>query len=94
MHLLGEWSTHPARGCRRVLGEVRYGPDKGETLHLPHAAADGVADLMRRYLRVFLYPTPPQATPSFGECRFCELSSGRCPNAVLDEPETVTVGWF
>jgi hypothetical protein len=26
MYLLSEWSTHPARGCRRMLGEVRYQP--------------------------------------------------------------------
>ncbi len=94
MHLLGEWSTHPARGCRRILGEVRYYPDKGETLHLPHAAADGVAALMKRYMQVFLSPAPPVATPGFQECRFCELAGGVCLDAVDEESGTVSVGWF
>jgi hypothetical protein len=93
MHLLGEWSTHPARGCGRILGEVRYKPDRGEILYLPHAAADGVADLMKRYMQVFLSPAPPLATPSFQECRFCELAGGVCLDAVQEEPEAV-VGWF
>ncbi len=53
MYLLSEWSTHPAKECRRVLGEVRYQPDRG----VPHAADDGVADLIRRYAGVSLpYP--------------------------------------
>ncbi len=94
MYLLGEFSTHPARGCRRILGEVRYKPDRGETLHLPHAAAAGVAGLMRRYMRVFLSPAPPLATPSFQECRFCELAGGVCMDAVEEEPEAVAVVWF
>jgi predicted RecB family nuclease len=93
MYLLSEWSTHPARGCRRMLGEVRYHPDRGETLYLPHAAADGVADLMKRYMKVFLAPAPPLASPSFTECRFCELAGGVCLDAVEEEPEAV-VGWF
>jgi len=94
MYLLSEWSTHPARECRRILGEVRYKPDRGEPLRLPHAAADGVADLMRRYMQVFLSPVPPLATPSFQECRFCELAGGVCMDAVTKEPEAVVVGWF
>jgi RecB family exonuclease len=53
MYLLSEWSMHPARACRRVLGEVRYQPDRGDTLYLPHAAADGVAELMKRYMGGF-----------------------------------------
>lgn len=89
MYLLGKFSTHPARGCRRILGEVRYKPDRGETLHLPHAAADGVADLMKRYMGVFLSPVPPVATPSFQECRFCELAGSVCLDAVEAEPEVV-----
>jgi CRISPR/Cas system-associated exonuclease Cas4 (RecB family) len=89
MYLLSEWSTHPARGCQRILGEVRYKPDRGDTLHLPHAAADGVADLMKRYLRVFLSPAPPMATPSFQECRFCELAGGVCIDSVEEEPGAV-----
>lgn len=93
MYLLSEWSTHPARGCRRMLGEVRYQLDKGETLYLPHAAADAVADLMKRYMHIFLSPAPPLATPSFAECRFCELAGGVCLDAVEEEPEAV-VGWF
>lgn len=94
MYLLGQWSTHPARRCNRILGEVHYHPDKGETQRLPHAAADGVGDLLRRYTQVFLSPTPPEATPSYHDCRFCELASTVCPDAVTDEPEAVVVGWF
>ncbi len=94
MYLLGQWSTHPARRCRRILGEVRYRTSKGETLALPHAAADGVADLLKGYMQVFLSPTPPEATPSFHECRFCELAGSVCLDAVTDEPEAVAVGWF
>lgn len=94
MHLLAEWSTHPARGCQRILGEVRYKPDKGDTLRLPHAAADGVAELMRRYMGVFHAPTPPEASPSFNECRFCDLAGRVCLDAVDEAPEAVTVGWF
>lgn len=93
MHLLSEWSTHPARECSRVLGEVRYQPDRGDTLLLPHAA-DGVADLMKRYMQVFLSPVPPLATPSFQECRFCELAGGICVDSVEEEPEAMAVGWF
>lgn len=94
MHLLSAWSTHPARACSRILGEVRYQPDRGDILRLPHAAADGVADLMKRYMRVFLSPAPPVATPSFQECRFCELAGGVCLDAVEEEPDAVAVGWF
>lgn len=94
MYLLSEWSTHPARECRRILGRVRYQPDKAEPLDLPHAAADGVADLLKRYMRVFLSPTPPLATPSFQECRFCELAGGVCMDSIEEEPEAVAVGWF
>jgi CRISPR/Cas system-associated exonuclease Cas4 (RecB family) len=93
MYLLSEWSTHPARACSRILGEVRYQPDKGDTLRLPHAAADGVAELMKRYMKVFLSPAPPPATPNFQECRFCELAGGVCLDAIEEEPEAV-VGWF
>ncbi len=94
MYLLGAWSTHPAQRCRRILGEVRYYPGKGETLKLPHAAADGVADLLKGYMQVFLSPTPPEATPSFNECRFCELAGSVCLDTVTEEPEPVAVGWF
>ena len=94
MYLLGQWSTHPARGCRRILGEVRYNPDKGETVTLPHAAADGVGDLLRGYMQVFLSPTPPEATPSYQECRFCELAGTVCHDAVTEEPEAVVGWWF
>ncbi len=94
MYLLSEWSTHPAKACSRVLGEVRYKLDKAETFYLPHAAADGVAELMKRYMRVFLSPTPPLATPSFQECRFCELAGSVCLDSIDGEPEAVAVGWF
>ncbi len=94
MYLLGEWSTHPARRCKRILGEVRYQHSKGDALKLPHAAADGVADLLKSYMRVFLSPAPPEATPSYHECRFCELAGTVCHDAVTDEPEAVAVGWF
>lgn len=52
MYLLSEWSTHPARGCQRILGEIRYKREEDETVYLPHAAADGIAGLMRRYMSV------------------------------------------
>jgi hypothetical protein len=94
MYLLGEWSTHPARGCSRILGEVRYQPDRGDTLYLPHAAADGVAGLMKRYMQVFLSPAPPLATPSFQECRFCELGRSVCCDYVDEDTEMVETQLF
>lgn len=94
MFLLSRWSTYPARRCSRILGEVRYREGKGETLRLPHAAADGVAELLKSYMQVFLSPTLPEATPSFNECRFCELAGSVCLDAVSAEPEPVAVGWF
>ena len=94
MYLLGRWSSHPARRCKRILGEVRYRADKGEPLYLPHAAADGVAGLLKRYMGVFLSATPPEATPSFNECRFCELSRGVCLDAITNEIEEVNAEWF
>lgn len=94
MHLLAAWSTHSASACTRVLGEVRYREDRGDTLHLPNAADDGIDKLMRRYMQAFLSPTPPEAMLSFGECRFCELAGGVCTDAVGEESEAVAVGWF
>ena len=94
MYLLSKWSAHPASHCQRILGEVRYKNDKGESLKLPHAAADGVAELLKHYMSVFLSATPPEATPSFGECRFCELSRGVCLDAVSDESEEMNAEWF
>jgi hypothetical protein len=94
MYLLGEWSTHPARGRKRTLGEVRYKPDRGETLRLPHAAADGVDQLMRRYMNVFIGAAPPLPVPSFRECRFCELGSFFCPDRVETDVTMVDTDLF
>lgn len=94
MHLLGEWSTHPAKRCSRILGEVRYQEDRGDPVRLPHAASDGVAELLRRYMRVFLADMPPAPLPSFHECRFCDLGVELCPNKIEEEPGAVQVDWF
>jgi hypothetical protein len=85
MYLLSEWSTHPARSCRRILGEVRYKREDDETVYLPHAAADGVAGLMRRYMSVFLGAAPPLPVPSYAECKFCELGKLFCPDRIDTE---------
>jgi CRISPR/Cas system-associated exonuclease Cas4 (RecB family) len=85
MYLLSEWSTHPARGCQRILGEVHYKREEDETVHLPHAAADGVAGLMRRYMSVFLGAAPPLPVPSHHECKFCELGKVFCPDRIDTE---------
>ncbi len=82
MYLLSEWSTHPARGCQRILGEVRYKREEDETVHLPHAAADGITGLMRRYMNVFLGAAPPLPVPSYQECRFCEIGRVFCPDRI------------
>lgn len=94
MYLLGEWSTHPARGCRRILGEVRYKREEDETVHLPHAAADGIAWLMRRYMKVFLDAAPPLPVPSYQECRFCELGKFFCPDRVETDVVIVDADLF
>ena len=94
LHLLGEWSTHPARGCGRILGEVRYDPEQADAVHLPHAAADGMAELVRRYMRVFLSPEPPVPVPSFRECRYCDLSKHLCPDRVEGEVQETETNLF
>lgn len=94
MYLLGAWSTHPAKGCRRILGEVRYDPEKADPIFLPHAAADGIDRLMKRYMRVFLSPAPPEPVPSFRECRFCDLIRDWCPNRIEREDEMVEISLF
>lgn len=94
MYLLKEWSLHPARKCRRVLGEVRYKREEDETVRLPHAAADGVASLMRRYMRVFLNAAPPLPVPSYDECKFCELGRMFCPDRIETDVAAVETGLF
>ncbi len=94
MHLLGEWSTHPARRCHRILGEVRYKPDRGDPVRLPHAAADGVSELVKRYMQVFLSASPPDPLPSARECRFCELGKVFCPDRIEGDVVAVDTDLF
>jgi hypothetical protein len=94
MYLLGEWSTHPARACSRVLGEIRYKREEDETVYLPHAAADGIAALMRQYMKVFLDAAPPLPVPSYQECGFCELGRLFCPDRIETDVEMVESNLF
>lgn len=85
MYLLGKWSTHPARRCRRILGEIRYQAGSEATVQLPHAAADGIAELVKRYMNTFISSAPPKPVPSYRECRFCDLGKAFCPDRIGDE---------
>lgn len=94
MFLLHHSKTHPARHCTRILGEVRYKPETGRPIELPHAAWDGLFDQMKYYLDIILAPQPPIALPSANDCRFCDLAKVVCDDSIDEPPPPSEVDWM
>jgi CRISPR/Cas system-associated exonuclease Cas4 (RecB family) len=73
------------------VGVVQY--KDGSTLKIsPEDITPVFKDQVRNLLELASGPLP-EATPTFKECRFCDLNDD-CPNAILDEPTAHEVDWL
>ena len=73
----------------RLAGEVVY---PSRIARVPRGALPGqFIDQLGSTIRRLATPNPPKPTPSFQECRFCDITAADCPERV-DEPNTAPQG--
>jgi hypothetical protein len=84
--------NHPAHGCKSFLGRVLY--QSGTVNKLPPLPTDVALKLLKHYMAVLLQETPPAPTPSYSECRFCDIGKELCPERIDTEPPASTTDLF
>ena len=83
--------THHACKGLAVRGEVEYPDETVELDALPHAVRMLIASMIGRVGQ----EAPLEKTPSFQECRFCDLTREDCPERIeQDTHRTVKTGLF
>lgn len=83
---------HPAHGCTNFLGRVLY--QSGHVNELPPMPTNTVFTLFKHYMPVLLQKTAPAPTPSYSECRFCDIGKELCPERIETEPTTSSTDLF
>jgi CRISPR/Cas system-associated exonuclease Cas4 (RecB family) len=92
MYFLGHHqSEHPAHGCSEILGRVLYNHCK---VDIPAAAVKTVPEILKRYMPLLISDTAPTPTPSYSECRFCDIGKELCPERIDTEPSESSTDLF
>jgi hypothetical protein len=77
--------THPACRGRRVAGEIQY-RDTSVRIE-PEKLTDDLKRLIRAAIEQVAGDEEPPRVPSAGECRFCDLCLGDCPDRIEEEDD-------
>ena len=75
--------------CRgkALRGEVQY---KANVAHIePREVDDAFREMFRSHMTFAASANAPSKTPSYSECRFCDITSADCPERV-EEPTAIT----
>lgn len=81
--------THVACLGRRLTGEIHYSSDIRRIE--PHQLNDARKQQIRTLIERVGGNVPLPRVPSFGTCRFCDISSRDCPDRMDQEPQQITV---
>ncbi len=77
---------------KAAQGEVVY---RGDAVTISSNAIDGTfMELLAGTLRLVTAEEPPARVPSYGECRFCDISKKDCPVRVDTPPREAQVNFF
>jgi hypothetical protein len=77
----------PCKG-REIEGRIVYG---NRTVDVPSFRIDAdLKELFRKTVMMIGKPEPPAKVPSWGECRYCDISTDDCPERIDIENEAVT----
>lgn len=77
----------PCKG-RKLEGRIIYG---SRIVDVPSSRIDaGSKELFREAVLTIGGPEPPEKVPSWGECRYCDISETDCPERIDLEAKTVT----
>lgn len=79
--------SHPACTGKRVAGEVTY--KNGSTDIPPEAVDEAFVAQFSTTLQGILVAEAPKASPSYQECRFCDIGKENCPYRVDEPPQEV-----
>jgi len=79
--------THPACRGRRIAGEIQY-RDTSVRIE-PEKLTDDLKRLIRTTIEQVAGAEEPPRVPSAGECRFCDLCIGDCPDRMEEEDDGV-----
>lgn len=94
MYCLRKFNTHPSINTQgmSVRGEVAY---KTQTVEVPsHAVDDEFEQTFRTVMTQVVAADEPRPSPSFQECRYCDISAAYCQNRVDTPPQQVKVDIF
>ncbi len=81
-HVDGPWKGH------KLEGRIIYGSN---VVDVPSAKMDdNLKELFRDTVLKIGGPDPPEKMPSWGECRYCDISEADCPERVDLEARTVS----
>jgi hypothetical protein len=80
-HVEGPWKG------RKLEGRIVYG---NTLVDVPSSKIDGrLKELFRKTILRIGGPEPPEKIPSWGECRYCDISSADCPERMETEPKAI-----
>jgi hypothetical protein len=81
-HVEGPWKG------RKLDGRIIYG---GTVVDVPGSKIDAdLRELFRKTVLTIGGPEPARKAPSWGECRYCDISSNDCPERIDIRTEVVT----
>jgi len=71
---------------RRLEGRIVY---KNTIVDVPSSRVDDdLRELFRKTVLTIGWPEPAKKVPSWGECRYCDISQADCPQRILVRPGT------
>jgi CRISPR/Cas system-associated exonuclease Cas4 (RecB family) len=77
---------------KAIQGEVVY---RADAATVPASAVDETfKQQLARTLQLITTDEPPDRVPSYGECRFCDISRKDCPDRVDTPPREALVDFF
>ena len=85
--------VHPQLKGRKLRGEVYY--KTGDIVRVPDNSLDnGFRQQLGRFMMIAADPCAPEKTPSFSECRFCDVRKEDCPERVEAESDKILTDIF
>jgi hypothetical protein len=84
--------TNPSYRDKRLVGEVVY---RAAAVSVSATDVDGAfKQHLTSTLQQVTADEPPEWVPSYGECRFCDISCGDCPARIDTPPREAQVDFF
>lgn len=77
---------------KAIQGRVVY---RADAVTVPASAVDGAfKQQLAKTLQLITSHGPPERVPSYGECRFCDISCRDCPARIDTPPREAQVDFF